>query len=57
MEACYVRPLAVDHTGFTVSSLDEAVRSSTGAIGFELVGKGELAGGFPGIVTGVPVPF
>lgn len=51
-----IGPLAVDHTGFTVSSLDEAVRFWTEAIGFELVGKGELAGDFPGTVTGVPTP-
>ena len=51
-----IGPIAVDHTGFTVSSLDEAVRFWTEAIGFELVGKGELAGAFPGTVTGVPTP-
>ena len=46
--------LTVDHTGFTVSSLDEAVRLWTEALGFEFVGKGELAGDFAKTVTGVP---
>ena len=51
-----IGPIAVDHMGFTVSSLDEAVRFWTEAVGFELIGKGEFPGDFAETITGVPTP-
>ena len=39
-DAVYV--IAVDHTGFAVSSLDEAVRFWTGALGFTLERQSEM---------------
>ena len=48
--------IAVDHTGFVVSSLDEAVRFWIGALGFELERKSEMGGDFLHQVTGVDDP-
>ena len=48
--------IAVDHTGFTVSSLDEAVRFWTGALGFTLERQSEMGGDFLHQVTGVDDP-
>lgn len=48
--------IAVDHTGFAVSSLDEAVRFWTEAIGFKLERKSEIGGDFLHQVTGVDDP-
>jgi catechol 2,3-dioxygenase-like lactoylglutathione lyase family enzyme len=45
--------IAVDHTGFAVSSLDEAVRFWTGALGFTLERQSEMGGDFLHRVTGV----
>lgn len=36
--------MAVDHTGFAVSSLDEAVQFWTGALGFKLERQSEMGG-------------
>lgn len=47
--------IAVDHTGFAVSSLDEAVRFWTGALGFTRERRSEM-GGFLHQVTGVDDP-
>jgi lactoylglutathione lyase len=47
---------AVDHTGFAVSSLDEAVRFWTGALGFTLERQFEIGGDFLHQVTGVADP-
>lgn len=47
---------AVDHTGFAVSSLDEAVRFWTGALGFTLERQSEMGGEFLHQVTGVEDP-
>ena len=47
---------AVDHTGFTVAFLDDAVRFWTNAMGFELLGRAELAGTFIVQTTGVEAP-
>lgn len=44
---------AVDHTGFAVSSLDEAVRFWTDALGFVLERRSEMGGDFLHQVTGV----
>ncbi len=46
----------VDHTGFAVSSLDEAVRFWTGALGFTLERRAEMGGDFLHQVTGVDDP-
>ena len=48
--------MAVDHTGFAVSSLDEAVRFWTGALGFTLERQSEMGGDFLHQVTGVDDP-
>ncbi|UXA52407.1 VOC family protein [Xanthomonas prunicola] len=50
------RIIAVDHTGFAVSSLDEAVRFWTGALGFKLERQSEMGGDFLYQVTGVDDP-
>lgn len=47
---------AVDHTGFAVSSLDEAVRFWTGALAFKLERQSEMGGDFLHQVTGVDDP-
>jgi lactoylglutathione lyase len=48
--------IAVDHTGFAVSSLDEAVRFWTRALGFTLERQSEMGGDFLHQVTGVDDP-
>ena len=48
--------VAVDHTGFAVSSLDEAVRFWTEALGFTLERQSEMGGDFLHQVTGVDDP-
>ena len=48
--------VAVDHTGFAVSSLDDAVRFWTGALGFTLERQSEMGGDFLHQVTGVDDP-
>lgn len=48
--------IAVDHTGFAVSSLDEAVRFWTEALGFTLERRSEMGGDFLHQVTGVDDP-
>ena len=48
-----VGAVALDHVGFTVASLDDAVRFWTDAMGFELLGDAELAGAFIRQTTGV----
>ncbi|SOO25641.1 VOC family protein [Xanthomonas citri] len=50
------RIIAVDHTGFAVSSLDDAVRFWTGALGFKLERQSEMGGDFLYQVTGVDDP-
>ncbi|USJ01362.1 VOC family protein [Xanthomonas prunicola] len=50
------RIIAVDHTGFAVSSLDEAVRFWTGALGFKLERQSEMGGDSLYQVTGVDDP-
>jgi lactoylglutathione lyase len=47
---------AVDHTGFTVSSLDTAIQFWTEALGFTLERQAEMGGGFLHRVTGVVDP-
>lgn len=47
---------AVNHTGFAVSSLDEAVRFWTEALGFTLQRRSEMGGDFLRQVTGVDDP-
>lgn len=47
---------AVDHIGFAVSSLDEAVRFWTEALGFTLSRRSEMGGDFLRHVTGVDDP-
>ena len=47
---------AVDHTGFAVSSLDEAIRFWTEALGFTLERRSEMGGDFLRQVTGVDDP-
>ncbi len=47
---------AVDHTGFAVSSLNEAVRFWTEALGFTLEQQSEIGGDFLHQVTGVDDP-
>lgn len=47
---------AVDHTGFAVSSLDEAVRFWTEALGFILERRAHMGGDFLHQVTGVDDP-
>ena len=48
--------IAVDHTGFAVSSLDEAVRFWTEALGFTLERRSEMGGDFLHQVTGIADP-
>ncbi len=48
--------ISVDHTGFAVSSLDEAVRFWTEALGFTLERQSEMGGDFLHQVTGVDDP-
>ena len=48
--------ITVDHTGFVVSSLDEAIRFWTGALGFMLERRSEMVGDFLHQVTGVDDP-
>lgn len=48
--------IAVDHTGFAVSSLDEAIWFWTGALGFILERQSEMGGDFLHQVTGVDDP-
>jgi len=48
--------IAVDHTGFAVSCLDEAVRFWTRALGFTLERQSEMGGDFLHQVTGVDDP-
>jgi catechol 2,3-dioxygenase-like lactoylglutathione lyase family enzyme len=48
--------IAVDHTGFAVSSLDEAVRFWTRALGFTIERNSEMGGDFLHQVTGVNDP-
>jgi len=48
--------IAVDHTGFAVSSLDEAIRFWTEALGFTLERQSEMGGDFLHQVTGVDDP-
>ncbi|VVT15244.1 Glyoxalase [Sphingomonas sp. EC-HK361] len=48
--------VAIDHMGFSVASLDEAVAFWTDAMGFELVRTGEMGGSFLRDVTGVDDP-
>ncbi|MBB3359452.1 catechol 2,3-dioxygenase-like lactoylglutathione lyase family enzyme [Novosphingobium capsulatum] len=48
--------IAVDHTGFAVSSLDEAIRFWTEALGFTLERQAEMGGDFLHQVTGVDDP-
>jgi len=45
--------MAVDHVGFAVSSIDEAVRFWTEALGFTLERQAEMGGDFLRQVTGV----
>lgn len=48
--------IAVDHTGFAVTSLDEAVRFWTEALGCTLERRSEMGGDFLHQVTGVDDP-
>lgn len=48
--------MTVDHTGFAVSSLDEAIRFWTKALGFTLERRSEMGGDFLHQVTGVDDP-
>lgn len=48
--------IAVDHIGFAVSSLQEAVRFWTEALGFTLQRQSEMGGDFLHQVTGVANP-
>ncbi|WP_288408748.1 VOC family protein [uncultured Sphingomonas sp.] len=48
--------ITVDHMGFAVSSLDEAIRFWTGALGFTLERQSEMGGDFLHQVTGVDDP-
>ncbi len=48
--------IAVDHTGFAVSSLDKAVQFWTEALGFKLERRSEMGGDFLHQVTGVDDP-
>ncbi|MCP8890072.1 VOC family protein [Sphingomonas faeni] len=47
---------AVDHTGFSVSSLAEAIRFWTEALGFTLERQSKMRGEFIHQVTGVDAP-
>ncbi|TXC70467.1 glyoxalase [Sphingomonas ginsenosidivorax] len=48
--------ITVDHTGFSVASLDDAVRFLTEALGFSLFRTGEMGGDFLRDATGVDDP-
>ncbi|WP_241077944.1 VOC family protein [Paraburkholderia caledonica] len=48
--------MAVDHTGFSVSSLEEAIRFWTEAMGFDLSRQGEIGGAFLREATGIDDP-
>ncbi|MEH3105860.1 MAG: VOC family protein [Sphingomonas fennica] len=48
--------ITVDHTGFAVSSLDEAIRFWTKALGFTLERESQMGGDFLHQVTGVDDP-
>lgn len=48
--------IGIDHTGFSVASLDDAVRFWTEAMGFDLVRRGEMGGTFLREVTGIDDP-
>lgn len=48
--------MAVDHVGFSVSSLDQAIDFWTGVMGFELVRRSEMGGAFLREATGVDDP-
>jgi lactoylglutathione lyase len=48
--------IAVDHTGFAVSSLDEAIRFWVTALGFTLERQSEMGGDFLHQVTGADDP-
>jgi catechol 2,3-dioxygenase-like lactoylglutathione lyase family enzyme len=51
-----VNVITVDHTGFAVSSLAEAIRFWTGALGFTLERQSKMGGDFLHQVTGVDNP-
>lgn len=48
--------IAVDHTGFSVASLEEAIQFWTEAMGFDLARRGEMGGEFLREATGVADP-
>ncbi|RYD21576.1 MAG: glyoxalase, partial [Spirochaetia bacterium] len=48
--------IAVDHTGFSVASLEEAIQFWTEAMGFDLARRGEMGGEFLREATGVDDP-
>lgn len=48
--------VVVDHVGFSVSSLEDAIKFWTEAMGFKVVRKGEMGGDFLREVTGVDDP-
>ncbi len=48
--------IAVDHTGFSVTSLEEAIQFWTEAMGFDLTRQGEMGGEFLREATGVDDP-
>jgi len=48
--------VVVDHIGFSVSSLEDAIQFWTEAMGFEVLRKGEMGGDFLREVTGVDDP-
>lgn len=48
--------IAVDHIGFSVASLEEAIQFWTEAMGFDLARRGEMGGEFLREATGVADP-
>ena len=48
--------IAVDHTGFSVASLEEAIQFWTEAMGFDLARRGEMGGEFYGRQRGLTTP-
>lgn len=48
--------VVVDHIGFSVSSLEDAIKFWTEAMGFEVLRKGEMGGDFLREVTSVADP-
>ncbi len=48
--------IAVDHTGFSVASLEEAIQFWTEEMGFDLARRGEMGGEFLREATGVNDP-